>query len=310
VPDSLPAALFRHAAALPEEPWLFYRRGWDWPWLPWRAVAARVASWSEALSGVTAGTRAAFADWPGPRSIALDLALQAAGLTSTPIPEERTDPEIAAALVLRRAEAWAEPAGSGRREGAAALPRLELPAWGEEGPSGLDAAGPPPSSNLLRPPGGVVLEDGRALSAADLVAAAAAIEGLLPQNRSGREILVSFRPLADPGARQLLAWATFHGAALLLESDRAAGGASAVWARPTLFHGDASDLAVLRRALERRSLLRPIRRRLPFGRLHTIVLEGDLAAEERAFWEERGVRLVRSALHLSPGTASRVPAGW
>jgi hypothetical protein len=292
VPDSLPAALFRHAASRPEEPWLFYRRGWDWPWLPWRAVAARVASWSEALAGVKAGSRAAFADWPGPLSIALDLALQAAGLISTPIPEERTDPELAAALVLRRAEIWIEPAGSRRREGAAALPRLELPAWNEEGPSGLDPAGPPPSLTLLRPAGGVVLEDGRELAAADLVAAAATIEASLPADRHGREILVAFRSLSAPATRRLLAWATWTGAAVLLESDRGAGGASAVWARPTVFHGDASDLAVLRRALAGRRLLRPIRPRLPFSRLHTIFVEGVLPDDERAFWEGRGVRLV------------------
>ncbi|MEA2692064.1 MAG: hypothetical protein QOJ16_1451 [Acidobacteriota bacterium] len=290
--DSLPAALFRHAASRPEEPWLFHRRGWDWPWLPWRAVAARVASWSEALAGVPLGTRAAFADWPGPLSIALDLALQAAGLISTPIPEELPDPELAAALAARQAEVWIEPAGSRRREGAAALTRWELPAWNEEGPSGLDPSGPPPSLTLLRPAGGVVLEDGRELAAADLVAAAATIEVSLPADRRGREILVAFRSLSDPATRRLLAWATWTGAALLLESDRAAGGASAVWARPTVFHGDASDLAVLRRALAGRRLLRPIRPRLPFGRLHTIFVEGVLPDDERAFWEGRGVRLV------------------
>jgi len=291
VPDSLPAALFRHAALRPEEPWLFHRRGWDWAWLPWRAVAARVASWSEALSSLPPGSRAAFANWPGPLSIALDLALQAAGLTSIPIPAER----LAAALAERRAEIWVEPAGSEVQEGAAGLPRYELPAWTAEGPSGLDPAGSPPEPALLRLPGGVVLDDGRELSAAALVAAAEAIEGLLPADRRGREVLVSYRPLADPVTRQLLAWATWRGAALLLEADRAAGPATAVWARPTLFHGSAGEIAVLRRALGGRRFLRPfrpVRPRLPFGRLHTILLDGDLPEGERAFWEERGVRLV------------------
>jgi hypothetical protein len=323
VPDSLPAALFQHAALRPEEPWLFSRQGWDWPWLPFRTVAGRVAAWSAELAGLPAGCRAAFAAWPGPQSIALDLALQAAGLLSIPL--KASNSAFADALASRDAEIWIEPAGSEPRELPAGLPRLALSAWTEEGPSGLGGAGPPASPYLHLPPGGVVLDGGRQLAAADLVVAAAALEALLapqprarhwlrwvprtgdwlreapegagpqdqtepaPRARRGREILVSFRPLGDPAERQLLAWATWTGAALLLEADRSAGPASAVWARPTLFHGDPEDVAVLRRAADRRHLFRP---RLPFGRLHTILVDGDLPAGDRAFWEGRGVRLV------------------
>jgi hypothetical protein len=41
-PTSLLAALQSHAAARPEEPWLFYAEGWDWRWLPWGEAARRV----------------------------------------------------------------------------------------------------------------------------------------------------------------------------------------------------------------------------------------------------------------------------
>lgn len=278
MPDSLPAALFRHAAERPEEPWLFHRRGWDWHWLPFRAVAERVALWTQALSGLPPGTRAAFAAWPGPHAIALDLAVQAAGLCSVPLPEEPRAEALAAVLAERQAQLWIGPGGR------------EIPPWIEEEPSGLSYSAPTPPPPLASPAGGALLDGGTELTAADLVAAAEAIEALLPAGRSGREILVSCHPLSDPAERRLLAWATWTGAALLLEADRAAGPATALWARPTLFHGDANDLAALRRAVSRRRLFRP---RLPFGRLHTIFPEGELPAEERSFWEERGVQAIQ-----------------
>jgi hypothetical protein len=207
----------------------------------------------------------------------LDLALQAAGRISVPLPAEPGGEALAAAT-------WIGPGG------------YEIPAWIEEAPSGLGAS--IPSHNPPIPPGpagGAVLDTGQELTAADLVAAAEAVEALLPRGRSGREILVSCRPLGDPAERRLLAWATWTGAALVLESDRAAGPATAVWARPTLFHGDPGDLAILRRAIIRRRLL-PRRHRLPFGRLHTLFVDGDLPSEERSFWEEWGARVVSWAL--------------
>jgi hypothetical protein len=295
VPDSLPAALFHHATVRPEEPWLFSREGWDWPWLPFRAVAGRVALWSTELAGLPVGCRAAFAAWPGPQPLALDLALQTAGLISIPLSADLSGPAFAAALDARGAEVWIEPGGSEPRELPAALSRWALSAWSEEGPSGLGGSRSPISPSPRLPAGSVVLEDGRELTAADLVAAARALDALLSpatSARRGREILVSFRPLADPAERPLLAWATWTGAALLLESDRATGPASAVWARPTLFRGDAHDLAVLRRAASGRRLRWPGRPRLPFGRLRTILMDGDLSREDRDFWEGRGVRLV------------------
>jgi hypothetical protein len=43
VPDSLSAAVHRHAAAHPAVPWLFERRGWDWTWISWQDAAHRIA---------------------------------------------------------------------------------------------------------------------------------------------------------------------------------------------------------------------------------------------------------------------------
>jgi hypothetical protein len=277
VTDSLPAVLFHHAAERPEEPWLFYRQAWDWHWVSFRAVAEQVAVWISSLAALPAGSRAAFAATPSPPAIALDLALQGAGLTSMPLPE---------GALPGGAQIWIEPAGSGGRW-IPDLPRYEIPVWREDGAQRRGTAGPVIAPPLQ--PGRVVIEGGGELTAADLVAAAEEIEALLPAGRRGREILASCRPLSDPVERRLLAWATWSGAALLLEPERAAGAATAVWARPTLFHGDAAELAVLRRAVERRRFFLP---RLPFGRLHTILLRGDLPDAEREFWEERGVWVV------------------
>ncbi|HZF11342.1 MAG TPA: AMP-binding protein [Thermoanaerobaculia bacterium] len=268
--DSLPAVLFRRAAATPEEPWLFYRRGWDWSWWPWRSVAERVAAWTESLSPLAAGTRAAFAAAPSPSTIALDLALQGAGLLSVPVPPDLTTADLAAALAERRAEVWVNPEGED----------LSIHFATER------------DGRSVREAGGAVVDGGRVFTARDLIGAATTIEELLPGGRRGREILVSCRPLSDPAERQLLAWAIWSGAALLLEPDRSAGVATAVWARPTLFHGTAAEIALLRQAALRRRRWRP--KRLPFGRLHTLLVDGEpgeLPVGERELWEKRGVRL-------------------
>src|SRR6185295_10615031 len=98
------------------------------------------------------------------------------------------------------------------------------------------------------------------------------------------------RPLADPVARGLLAWATVAGAAVMLEPDPLCLVPTAVWARPTVFAGGAAELVQLRAAIERRHR-RPRRRALPLGRLRAVLLGGSepLPDEERAFWSARGV---------------------
>ncbi|HEY7213038.1 MAG TPA: hypothetical protein VIC28_00340 [Thermoanaerobaculia bacterium] len=78
-PPNLPAALFRHAASHPGEPWLFQAEGWDWRWHTWGEVAREVMARAEGLEGIAAGSRYAFAYTARPEDIILDLAVQAAG---------------------------------------------------------------------------------------------------------------------------------------------------------------------------------------------------------------------------------------
>lgn len=129
-----------------------------------------------------------------------------------------------------------------------------------------------------------------------LLAAARALQATLPPSRR-RDVAVLAAPLAGP-ARLLLAWAVLTGAALVLEPDPAALAATAAWARPTVFLGDAAAVAALRARVPPPSLLRRLlsRRRLfgrPFGRLRALVVAGPpLPAEEAAFWTARGVALL------------------
>jgi hypothetical protein len=89
---SLPAALLGHAAADPEEPWLFRAEGWDWRWHSWGDLAGWMTGWAERLLSHPAGSRAAFRDQSDPESVMLDLAIQAAGLVSTPVSERGDEP--------------------------------------------------------------------------------------------------------------------------------------------------------------------------------------------------------------------------
>ena len=212
--ESLPAALFRHAAERPEEPFLFVREGWDWRWSTFAELADLVASWAAALPA-DAGS----SDLPLPRAVALDLANQAAHADDT----------------------------------------------GES----------------------------------DLLAAARALEATLPP-APRRDVAVLAAPLAGPlagPARLLLAWAVLTGAALVLEPDPAALAATAAWARPTVFLGDAAAIAALRARVPPPSrfarLLSRRRSALPFGRLRALVVAGPpLPEAEAAFWSARGVRML------------------
>jgi hypothetical protein len=136
---------------------------------------------------------------------------------------------------------------------------------------------------------------GRAVTSKELGAMAAAIQGALPERRSGREILVLGGSLDDPVTRALLSWATVAGAALLLEPDAGNVLGSAVWARPTLFAGSAAEVAGLRIAAERqKSRLRRLLGfppGLPFGRLRALLVTGPdpLPAADEGFWRDRGV---------------------
>jgi hypothetical protein len=353
-PRSLPAALLRHAAADPEAPFLFWAEGWNWRWWPWRQVAALAARWAEPLAGLPAAAAVGFAGDAYPHAIAIDLAIQAAGLTAVPAGAERGESRREA-LAASGCRAWLEvsPGGEARVErldvsaggvGASAESEAAL-APGSAGGGGdhdaaaagiRDAAGAgdrdavvagvrgAAGGGLGGASGGVLVRAGgggswRRLAPADLLAAAAAIEGAVAETRTllgvglpagSREIVVAGRPLGEEAARRIAAWATVTGAALVLESDASRRLGAAVWARPTVFCGSSGEVVALRRHIEAargRAPLRlwPLRRRSagyrkppgaprpPLGRLRTLFQDQEPAAAEAAFWQARGARLLR-----------------
>lgn len=82
----------------------------------------------------------------------------------------------------------------------------------------------------------------------------------------------------------MMAWATLSGAAVVLEPDPALRTATAAWVRPTVFHGTPGEIADLR---ARAGKVR--KGRLPFRRLRTVVVDGEISEEEADFWRGCGV---------------------
>ncbi|MBV8198991.1 MAG: hypothetical protein JOZ15_00050 [Acidobacteria bacterium] len=303
-------ALERHAGADPESPFLFWPEGWNWRWWSWRQVAELAARWSAPLAGLRAGAGVAFAGGAYPQAIALDLAVQAAGLTPVPLPVPVSLPlaggagaagapglEVDAEAVRREAVqagciAWLEAAAD-----QVAVTRLAQAA-GRDAAAGEDEAGGP---------GVLVAGDGgerRRLAEAELLAAAGRIDEAMGAPAGGRpgsrnrEILVAGWPLQEWTGRLLAAWAILAGAALVLETDPARRLGTVLWARPTVFIGSAAEVAALRArvAAARRPRRWRGRRRLPappLGRLRILLQLEPPAPGEAAFWHERGARLVR-----------------
>lgn len=185
---------------------------------------------------------------------------------------------------------------------------------GEPGAGGLLVAGEAGGASLM-----VAGEGGgwRRLSQATLLAAVAAIDaavataGRRRQDSRDREVLVAGRPLQEWAAKVLAAWATVTGAALVLESDPAHRLGTVLWARPTVFYGDAAEITALRRRLEavrRRPRLRRSRSPAPpLGRLRTLFQTEAPAPADVAFWQQRGARLLRLPPldEPDPGAANR-----
>ena len=150
-------------------------------------------------------------------------------------------------------------------------------AWGRAAAGGIL---PPAVEEVLGAP-----------NAGTLAAAARALEAALPPGRdlgrSRREVLVLPADLPEPADRVLFTWSLLAGAALVLEPEPAALVPSALWARPTVFHGDPPRLAALRRAAAGAP-------RAALRRLHSLVVTGPapLAAGDLAFWRARGVAVV------------------
>jgi hypothetical protein len=288
-PTNLPAALFGHAASSPEEPWLFRAEGWDWRWHSWGEIAQQVLARAESLSASAAGSRVTFPYAAQPEEIVLDLAIQAAGLVAAPTSDPPPGPSPLASLPpppfpphrergkkQEQSRTYFETSpsspGEGGREGA-----------GEEGRGGEGGGG------------AVVIRSGQPveLSAADLIALAGRIQELI-EPIGKRDIVVLGGPLENPDERAMLSWATLSGAAVVLEPNPVLRVATAAWTRPTVFHGTAAELAVLRdwAVREKRGWLRRSPR-LPFRRLRTVLVTGPeaLGQEEKEFWEGRGVRV-------------------
>jgi hypothetical protein len=140
-----------------------------------------------------------------------------------------------------------------------------------------------------RPAGGV-MADGREVAQEELIAAADRLQEAI--GGEGREIVVVGRAPERWPDRAFFSWATVRGAAVLLAPDPSSLVGSAVWARPTVFYGSASELRALRLAVEQEKPPFWDRKagRLPFGRLRVVLCE-ELSDEERRFWEGRGVRV-------------------
>lgn len=254
-PPSLPAALLRRAAADPEEPWLFRTEGWDWVWHPWRELAGWMERWRMALSLLPPGSRAAFRYDARPESVILDLAIQAAGLVSAP--------------------------GEGR----------EGDFWIERRGLEIEIHRPAHDPEKGEAAGAVVRTGGEEVvwTAEEIVAAGERLQGVIGE-RGKREIVVLGGPLEDPLERSMMAWATLSGAAVVLEPDAALRTATAAWVRPTVFHGTPEEVADLR---SRSGKAR--KGRLPFRRLRTVVVSGEISGEEAGFWRERGVEVAQRA---------------
>ena len=175
----------------------------------------------------------------------------------------------------RGAHAWAAPAGTAGPEG---LEHVALPAWEPERDADLPD----------RPAGGVMVE--REVGQVELIAAADRLQEAIGGEE--REIAVLGRAPERWPDRAFLAWATVHGAAVLLAPDPSSLVGSAVWARPTVFHGTAAEVAALRRAVEQEKPRFWERKtgRLPFGRLRVVLCDEPV---EEGFWEGRGVRVGR-----------------
>jgi AMP-binding enzyme len=299
--QSLPGALRRQAAADPESPFLFWPDGWNWRWWSWRETAELVARWAAPLAGLPPACGVAFAGAAYPEAIALDLAVQSAGLTPVP-------------LSPRWVGGGAGGHGRHGREVQRAAPALEAAeragclAWlevvgGEAWVTRLDA---PVASAVVAAddPGVLVTGDGggwRRLSQSELLAAAAEVESAIasPSGRRAdsreRQILVAGWPLQEWAGRLLTAWAAAAGAALVLEADPALRLGGVLWARPTVFHGTAEELAALRLRVAAARRPRPWRRRPvpPLGRLRSLFQHEPPAADDVAFWRQRGAQLVR-----------------
>lgn len=196
------------------------------------------------------------------------------------------------------------------REGGAALPE-ERGAMPEAVVAALrEIAGPPPVGDSPAFRETPAFREMAELAAGALAAAAAGFRVVLAVGapaRPRRQVLVVTPPFADEAARLFFAAAVVDGAAVVVEPSAAGLVATAAWARPTIFRGGRAEVVALAGAAAaaersgfagwqwrvRRLLGAEPPPPLPFGRLHTLLVDGPLPAEEDlAFWRLRGARVL------------------
>jgi hypothetical protein len=234
VPESLTLApaLARRAAADPESPFLFWSHGWHWRWWSWRRTAELATRWAAELASLPAGTRVGFAGDVFPQAVALDLAVQAAGLTPVPL----------AAVPWPGGEAMG-----------AAVHELECAVWVEaplEGEIRVSTMAP-----LCARPGSLAslaMRDAAGawhkVPAPAVAAAARRVGEALGEtagSRERRDIVVLGRSLGDAAGRLVAAWALEAGAAMVLEAAAERRLAAVLWARPTVVCGSRAEILEL-----------------------------------------------------------------
>lgn len=175
-------------------------------------------------------------------------------------------------------------------------------------------AAPPAAEEVLRE---IAEGDAGSVAAGErLEALLAASDRRVPRPR--REVVVLAPPVRREGG--LLPWAVLVGAVVVVEPSAAARVATAAWARPTVFRGDAAEVAALAAEAAKaeragwRGAWRRLRRTLgaepppppPFGRLHTLLLRPPPAGADADldFWRRRGVAVLADAV---PDRVSAAP---
>jgi hypothetical protein len=117
----------------------------------------------------------------------------------------------------------------------------------------------------------------------------------------GRDVVVSWRSIDDPGERSFVEWATRAGAAIVVERHEAIPVDLILWARPTVLQGTHSDLRHFASEVDRRApnwlRRRWLRRRL--GRLRALIVEGGPA-------DPSTDELARALARLDPELAARL----
>jgi len=264
---NLPAALAAHAAAFPEDPWLFYRDRWDWQWRSWSQVADQVARAAAALRRAT-GPRIGFDARPGPDAVAVELAVRAVGLIAVPVAGADCAPDDSAQAPPRW-DGWAEVGEAvASTEGDTAPARIRLPAvrsrlarWT---PEAIASAGP--------------AEEALWRSAARFAESLPAL--------TGRPIVLASSRVDRAVVSTLLAWILKSGAAWVLEPEPEGFVPAVLRTRPTLVLAPSQDLDLLALAMDSGT-----RRR--WSRLQAAVVtdEAAMGAEDR--WRRVGASVIR-----------------